>query len=211
MENRPQTLVVRLKRGLLPCLLLWVSALSAQEPSQPVDIQALLKKGLALQEQAASLRDRAEKQRAREDEACGHKFLVNDCRNGARERYLEQVREARAMETEGRTLERQARLEERELLRQQREVEEARQARELPLQQKEQETLRQSREAARDKRLADKETKAREGAKTRTERRIRQEEKQAKHAQKVQERMEKAEQRQNKAEPAPAVSPPQQP
>lgn len=211
MENRPQTLVAGLKAGLLPCLLLWAGTLAAQEVQLSAETQAQLERGLALQAEGAKMRDQAERVRAQEDEACGRKFLVNDCRNGARERYLEQVHKARALESEGRTLEQQARLEERELKRQQREAEEARQARELPLLQKEQESLRQSREAARDQRRADKEAKAREGAKTRAERRLRQEEKQANHARKVQERIEKAEQRQGKAEPAPAGSAPQQP
>lgn len=194
MEHRPQTLVACLKAGFLVSLFAWAANVAAQEVQLPAETRARLEQGKALQAEGARLRDQAEQVRLREDEACARKFLVNDCRHDARERYLEQIRRARALEAEGGALERQARQEERELKRQQQEAEAATQARELPLRQQEQESLRQSREAERERRLLEKEAKAREGARTQAERRRRQEEKQAEHARKVHERMERARQ-----------------
>ncbi|MCX8145285.1 MAG: hypothetical protein N3C59_03000 [Azovibrio sp.] len=203
MEHRSPSLATRLKAGFFCVALGCASAgFAAQGVELPPETRARLEQGQALQKEAASLRAAAEAAKLREDAACARKVLVNDCRAGVKERYLEQMQRARTLEAEGGALERQARQEERELKREDQQARQARQAQELPMREQQQAALRQEREAERERRLAEKEAKARAGARAQAERRQRQAEKQARHAAKVEARMERAAQRQNGAHPA---------
>ncbi|MDR2364304.1 MAG: hypothetical protein LBD68_00400 [Zoogloeaceae bacterium] len=74
----------------------------------------------SIQENAQSLRDAADARFEAEAAACARKFLENDCRNAARERQLESLREARRLAAQGREMEYQARVREREIKRRER-------------------------------------------------------------------------------------------
>lgn len=74
----------------------------------------------ALKEQAHSLRQIAEQQHDSDKNACYQVLLVNQCLGEARQRWLEQIEQARALEKQARTLERnerEARQREREIKR----------------------------------------------------------------------------------------------
>lgn len=185
MEHRPKTLAIPL--SLLLGLLLPQLALADASRLGP-EGAATLARGQALQQQAAELRQQADRILAEEEQACASRLLVNDCRNQAKARHLEQVQEARRLDAEGRELEYQARVEERDLKQQQRDADAASQAEELARRQKLRDAEQQEREALRQRRLAEKEAKAAEGERKAAERRARQEKKQADHARRVAEK-----------------------
>lgn len=184
MEIKPQILAAVSRRFLLLALPLLLPAVAAdaagvaEKTPAPVSATAdALEQGQNLQREAASLREQADRRLAEEETQCAQKFMVNDCRNEAKARHLDSVREARRLDAEGREQEYKARLELRAAKQHEREEEAARQAAELPARQDARAAERQQQEAAREKKRAEKEIQARKKA----QKREKQAQKQAKH------------------------------
>jgi hypothetical protein len=125
--------------------------------------QAALEKGEALQREAESLRETADRQLAGEKALCARKILQNDCLDRANARHLDVVREARRLREEGLQLEYTARMEERAKKQAAREAEAARKAEILPQRQEDTEARRRAKEAKQEKKRAKKEEAARKG------------------------------------------------
>jgi hypothetical protein len=136
MEHRPQNLAA----CLIACLAALSFAVRAQEaePTReaagcaagdavcPQDPRAAARRDMeaaqVMQAEAQSLRDAADARLDEEIAACARKFLKNDCRDAARKRHLESLRESRRLAAQGRELEYQARVREREIKRGERAV-----------------------------------------------------------------------------------------
>jgi len=135
----------------------------AETAPAPPAVPQSLAEAKAQREQAASLRDQAERQRQADQERCYSKFLLNDCLAAAKKRYTETILAARKLDQPARDFEREAR-------RQEVAAKEAQRANELPLreaEQKEQGERYRAEQAAkaaeREQRLAEKARKAEQG------------------------------------------------
>jgi hypothetical protein len=160
-------------------------ALAAEDaPQLSPDGAAALAHGLALQQEAASLRAEADTRLAEESAACQQRFLVNACIADAKNRHLETLRQTRQMEAEGRDLEYRARTEERALKETQRARDAAAKTESLPQQEADTAARRAAQAAQRDKRLADKAAEAQAGEQRIAARKAAYTKKQARHAEK---------------------------
>lgn len=79
---------------------------SADSLRQPWEAQQ--EKAATMRREASTLRDVAARQREHEDYACNQAFLYNNCLDKSRERYLEQVEQARRIEAEAHVLDTEA-------------------------------------------------------------------------------------------------------
>jgi hypothetical protein len=114
MEHRPQSLAA----FLILCLAAhFGAARAADADAAPLQDMATAQ---SMQAEAESLRNAADARLDEETAACARKFLENDCRNAAKKRHLESLRESRRLAARGREMEYQARLRERDSKRQER-------------------------------------------------------------------------------------------
>ncbi|GHU15511.1 hypothetical protein FACS189441_7280 [Betaproteobacteria bacterium] len=187
MAHQPQTLAT------LCILIAWAAMAEAAEPdareqtppAAPKSAAELLAAGKTLQEQAAALREAADRQLEIAEAACAKKFMVNDCRNDARSERLESINEARRLDAEGRELEYRAHLLEREAKEQQRASDQKQRDAELPQRLETRTAEQQTQAAEREKKAAEKEAKARKSAEKAAKRKAEQEKKQAQQAEKA--------------------------
>lgn len=191
MENRSLPLVAQ--------LILWLAlagpvaaAEAVGTPEQEADWQQRLDKAGALQSEGKARQEVAERRYFEDEAACYRKFLVNACRNDAREIYIKERSEGRRLETEGKVIELQVKKEQvAERDRQTREAAPQRAA-DLQARQAEVEAQRQAAEAARAATLADKAGKAEAGARRKAEDEARLQRKQEAHAARIKAKMDEA-------------------
>jgi len=197
MENR--------SRSLAACLSLFAllvsPALAAEEAVTLPEEGAVteIERGLAMQARAQQIKLEAEAERAAEEEACGKKFFVNDCRSAANERYLEKLAESRKLAAEGREVEITQRKKDLEALRAEqardataREEKNIERGKTIAEEQKAREAAYQERLEKHAQKTA---TKAQKAAKERENARMREEKSQEKKARREEERARKASRR----------------
>jgi hypothetical protein len=180
---------VRLQTILPVLVALAIPPLCAQEAEKPASVPRTLEQAEAQLQRAETMRDEAQRRYAAEEAACYRKILVGGCLEDAKERHMEAIIEARALEISAREFKRVSRRAEVE-------EEKSRQAAERPAReagQQERAERYRTEEAAkateREQRRLDRERKAEEKrqklAKTQAERKLKADKRAKRHAEQI--------------------------
>ena len=193
MENRSPSVVA----GLIAVLWLPLAAFaeSGVSAAQEADWAARLDKAATLLAESRTIKDDAKQALDAKTLACDKKFMVNACRNDARQEYLKASHAAQRLESEGKAIERAVKKEQIAQRERQKAEDAPQQAADLQAREAQTDATRQAAQDRIEATQADKAAKAAEGEKRKAADAERLRQKQEAHARKLADKTREAERR----------------
>lgn len=105
MPSRSPTTPRRIRQFTL-CAVLALPFVSSADEGRQADWRERQQRADAMRSEARERQDAAARRLDEANAGCADKFLVNACRNAARDEYLGELREARRIDAEGRAMQR---------------------------------------------------------------------------------------------------------